>query len=372
MRAVDLHYFIAIDMIPGIGSINAKRLIAYCGGAEAVFKEKKAALLKIPGIGDTLAKEIAHQNVLQRAEAELTFIDRYGIGAYTFLDKDYPDRLKACEDGPVVLFSKGEVNFNERKVLAVVGTRNATDYGKSLCEHIVAEIVSLGHTPIIVSGLAFGIDICAHRAALKNSLKTVAVLGHSLNTIYPSEHKNTAREIVSNGALVSDFPSETKTDRQNFIKRNRIIAGLSDITLVVESGAKGGALITADLANSYSRDVAAIPGRSGDKYSEGCNNLIKTNRAALVESAKDIQELMGWEPETGVVKHAIQSTLFVELSEQDKVIVELLGATEKESLDILALRAQMPVSKVSAILLNLEFAGIVRSLPGKQYSLTRR
>lgn len=372
MRAADLHFFIALDMIPGIGSINAKKLIAYCGGAEAAFKEKKSTLLKIPGIGDVLAKEIAHQTVLQRAEAELTFIGRYGIDAYTFLDKDYPERLKACEDGPIVMFSKGKVNFNEQKILAIVGTRNATDYGKSVCEQIVAELVSLGHTPIIVSGLAFGIDICAHRAALKNSLKTIAVLGHSLDTIYPSEHKNTAREIASNGALVSDFPSETKADRKNFIKRNRIIAGLSDIILVVESAAKGGALITADLANSYSRDVAAVPGRLGDKYSEGCNRLIKTNRAALIENARDIQDMMGWEPETGVVKHAIQASLFTELSDQDKVIVELLGSVEKESLDILALRAQMPVSKVSAILLNLEFAGIIKCFPGKQYSLIRR
>jgi len=372
MHTSGLHYFIAIDMIPGIGSINAKRLIAYCGGAEAVFKEKKATLLKIPGIGETLAHEIAHQKVLTRAEGELAFINRYSIAAYTYLDKDYPERLKVCEDGPIVIFSKGDVNFNEPKVMAVVGTRKATDYGKTVCEQIIAELVTLGHAPIIVSGLAFGIDICAHRAALKNSLKTIAVLGHSLDTIYPSEHKNTAREIVGSGALVSDFPSETKVDKQNFIKRNRIIAGLSDLTLVVESGIKGGALITADLANSYNRDVAAIPGRSGDKYSEGCNKLIKTNRASMVESAIDIQELMGWEPDTGVVKHAVQATLFTELSPEEKNIVELLDSLEKESLDMLALQSKMPVSKVSAILLTLEFAGIVRSLPGKQYSLMRR
>ncbi len=372
MYTEGLHFFIAIDMIPGIGSINAKRLIAYCGGAEAVFKEKKALLLKIPGIGETLAKEIAHQKVLQRAENELNFINRYNIAAYSYLDKDYPDRLKACEDGPVVIFSKGDVNFNEGKVMAIVGTRNATDYGKTMCEQIIEELVTLGHSPIIVSGLAFGIDICAHRIALKKSLKTIAVLGHSLDTIYPSEHKNTAREIVSHGALVSDFPSDTKIDRKNFIKRNRIIAGLSDITLVVESGAKGGALITADLANSYNRDVAALPGRSGDKYSEGCNRLIKTNRAAMVESALDIQELMQWESNTGVVKHAVQTNLFTELLPDEKVITELLDSLDKESLDALALRAKMPVSKVSAILLSLEFAGIVRSLPGKQYCLTRR
>lgn len=372
MHTVDLHYYIAIDMIPGIGSINAKRLIAYCGGAEAVFKEKKAALLKIPGIGETLSKEIAHQNVLQRAEAELAFLNKYNIDAYTFLDKEYPERLKACEDGPIVMFSKGVINFNESKVLAVVGTRNATDYGKTICEEIIGQLVIQGHNPVIVSGLAFGIDICAHRAALKNSLKTVAVLGHSLDSIYPSEHKNTAKEIIGNGALVSDFPSGTKADRQNFIKRNRIIAGLSDVTLVVESAAKGGALITADLANSYNRDVAAVPGRSGDKYSEGCNRLIKTNRATMVESAQDIQELMGWEPDTGVVKHSIQASLFTELTPEEKAVVALLENSDKESLDILALRAQMPVSKVSALLLNLEFAGLVRSLPGKQYSLTHR
>lgn len=372
MHSENLHYYIAIDMIPGIGSINAKKLIAYCGGAEAVFKEKKANLLKIPGIGDLLAKSIAQQKVLERAEKEVKFIERFGISAYVYVEKNYPERLKVCEDGPVVFFLKGDVDLNARKIMAVVGTRSATDYGKTTCEQILSDLASEGHSPLVVSGLAFGIDICAHRAALKHGLKTVAVLGHSLDTIYPSEHRNTAKEIMSNGALISDFPSETKADRQNFIKRNRIIAGLSDLTLVVESGSKGGALITADIANSYSRDVAAVPGRVGDKYSEGCNEMIRTNKAALVESAKDIIQLIGWTSETDVVKHPVQPALFVELTKEEQQLVELLGNKEKENLDTLAIKAQMPVSKVSGLLLNLEFSGIVKSFPGKLYGLVRR
>lgn len=372
MRAEDLHYYIAIDMIPGIGSINAKKLIAYCGGAEAVFKEKRANLLRIPGIGDFLAKSISQQTVLDRAEKEVAFIERYGISAFVYVEKSYPERLKACEDGPVVFFLKGDVDLNARKIMAVVGTRSATDYGKAVCEQIITNLTVNDHSPLIVSGLAFGIDICAHRAAMKNGLRTVAVLGHSLDTIYPSEHKNAAKEIMANGALVSDFPSGTKADRQNFVKRNRIIAGLSDLTLVVESGVKGGALITADLANSYSRDVAAVPGRVGDRYSEGCNEMIRLNKAALVGSAGDIIQLMGWEPETDVVKHPVQPALFVELTDEEKRLVELLGSQEKENLDVLAIKAQMSVSKVSGLLLNLEFSGVVKSFPGKLYGLVRR
>jgi len=368
----DLQYYIAIDMIPGIGSINAKRLIAYCGGAGAVFKEKKANLQKIPGIGNLLSKSISQQTVLERAEKEIEFIERYSITALVYVDKNYPERLKVCEDGPVVFFLKGDVDLNSSKVMAVVGTRGATDYGKAVCEQLVADLVLAGHSPIIVSGLAYGIDICAHRAALKHGLKTVAVLGHGLDTIYPSEHKNSAKEIMANGAILSDFPSKTKADRQNFIKRNRIIAGLSDITVGVESGVKGGALITADIANSYSRDVAAVPGRVGDRFSEGCNELIRLNKAALVTSALDITQLMGWEVETDVIKHPVQHTLFAELSKEEHRLVELLAMQEKESIDMLAIKAQLSVSKVSALLLNLEFSGIVKSFPGKLYGLVRR
>ncbi len=358
-------------MIPKVGSINAKKLIAYCGGIEAVFKQRKKALLMIPGIGQCLASAIANQTVLDNAEKEIEFIEKFGITPLFYLDAEYPERLRQCEDGPIVLFVKSRscINFNRDKYISIVGTRKATDYGKKICEDIVSGLVQKGYTPIIVSGLAYGIDITAHRAALKNNLQTIAVLGHGLDTIYPAQHRSVAKDIVETGALVTDFPSKTKFDRNNFIKRNRIIAGLTDATIVVESGAEGGALITADLANSYNREVFTVPGSVGAKYSEGCNQLIKSNKAALIETADDIEFLLGWEPKD-IKKPPKQIVLFSELSQDEQKIMDYLKGVEQESIDIISINVQMPVSKVSSSLLNLEFAGVVKSKPGKVYSVS--
>jgi len=365
-----LKYKIGIEMIPKVGSINAKKLIAYCGGVEAVFKQKKKELLQIPGIGEAVASEIVNQNILDKAEQEVEFIEKYGIKTLFYLDPEYPERLRQCDDGPIVLFIKGKnnINYNRDKFISIVGTRKATSYGKKVTEELINGLVEKGYNPIIVSGLAYGIDIAAHRAALRSNLQTVAVLGHGLDTIYPSSHRNTAKDIVETGALMTDFPSSTKFDRNNFIKRNRIIAGLADATIVVESSSEGGALITADLANSYNREVFAVPGNVGQNYSLGCNQLIKANKAALIESADDIEFLLGWEP-SDAKKPPKQIALFTEISKEEKKILECLKEVDQESIDIICIKTQMPVSKVSSLLLNLEFAGLVKSKPGKVYSL---
>jgi DNA processing protein len=365
-----LKYKIGISLIPGVGSINAKKLIAYTGSVEAVFTEKKKNIIKIPGIGEYIANSILNQQVVGLAEKEIEFIEKYNIGYYFYLDDAYPARLKNCEDAPIILFYKGEADFNQSKVLSIVGTRNATDYGKECCNKLIDDFQSRGHKVLIVSGLAYGIDSYAHRAALRNGFETVAVLGHGLSTVYPSANRNIAKEISNQGALITEFISDTPPDRNNFVRRNRIVAGLADATIVVESGVKGGALITADFASSYNRDVLAFPGRTFDLYSRGCNWLVKTNKASLIENIDDLEYLMGWDsPSKKTVP--LQTALFAEISEDEQRIVDVLREMGQFSIDLISLHVSLPVSKVSAMLLNLEFAGIVRSLPGKMYRLTR-
>ncbi len=362
-----LKYKIGISQIPGVGSILAKKLIAYTGSIEAVFKEKKKNLIKIPGIGTTLADTIVNNQNLEKAEAEIEFIKKYEIKHYFYLDENYPFRLKQCPDAPIIIFCKGNVDFNKEKVISIVGTRNATEYGKDFCSRFVSDMASRHKNLIVVSGLAYGIDIAAHRAALKNNVPTIAVLAHGLSTLYPSAHRNSAKEIVNNGALVTDFTSDITPERNNFVKRNRIIAGLADATIVVESGPEGGALITADLANSYNRDVFAYPGKTTDEWSKGCNKLIKTNKAAMLESVEDLEYIMGWDASSKAEPR--QMSLFQNLTGEEQLIVNLLTEENNLMIDILCLRADLPVSKISPLLLKLEFMGLIKSLPGKVYRL---
>jgi DNA processing protein len=371
MDTNSLKYKIALSLIPKVGHITARKLVAYVGDFEGVFKESKKNLLKIPDIGQTLANNIVHaKNVLPLAEKEIEFIEKNNIRVVFYLDEEYPERLKHCTDAPILLYTKGKLSLNQRKVLSIVGTRKATDEGVSFGKSLVRALADRGHNPVIVSGLAYGIDAAAHRAALDNNLATVAVLGHGLDIIYPASHKSLAKKIMDNGLLITDFPSKSKRDKNNFVKRNRIIAGLSDATIVVESGEKGGALITADIANSYNRDVFAVPGRVTDTHSKGCNQLIKTNKAALLEKVEDIEYLLGWEPEDKLNQKDIQRNLFVELNNEEKIIVDILKSNAKElPIDTICLKAQMPTSKVSPILLELEFKGILKTLPGKTYKL---
>lgn len=360
-----LKYKIAISLIPNIGDMRAKRLISYCGSAEAVFSEKKTALEKIPGIGEANAKAVLTQKVFERVDQEIKFIEKNKITPLFYLDKEYPKRLTHCEDSPVLLYFKGKANLNSEKIISIIGTREATDYGKQMCEKLIADLAP--YNPIIVSGLAYGIDICAHKAAMDNNLSTVCGLGHGLDKIYPAVHRTYAEKMLENGGWLSDFTSGTTPDRENFPRRNRIVAGMSDATIVVESKIGGGSLITADIANSYNRDVFAFPGRVNDECSVGCNNLIKQNKAALIQSAADIIYIMGWEQK---MKNApIQKQLFVELKPEEEILVNLLKEKESVNVDDICLFAKMPMSKVSSILLTLEFSGIVKSLPGKRYRL---
>jgi len=365
----DKIYQLRLSFLNGIGSMNAKKLLAYVGSVEGIFHEKKQNLLKIPGIGNQLANEIDNNGILKKVEEEIKFIDKHQITTYFYLDKEYPQRLKQCEDAPILLYYKGTANLNHSKVISIVGTRKATQYGLENCKSLISDLVENGHKLLIVSGLAYGIDISAHKNALKLNQDTIAVLGHGLNMLYPAAHKKIAKEIAKQGGLLTELPTSAVLDPGHFVKRNRIIAGLADATIVIESANKGGSLITAQIANSYNRDVFAYPGRVGDKYSEGCNHLIKTNQAALIESAVDIEYLLGWEIKKK--NEPVQSQLFVELTAEEELIVGILREKGKTPIDELAILLNMPVSKVSSILLKLEFSGTVISYPGKVYASTR-
>jgi DNA processing protein len=368
MNTDQLRYKIGIGLIPKIGPVLTKRLVAYCGSAEGIFREKRSGLSKIPGIGEKLVDHIISNRKLDVVDAEIECLTKNGINALFYLDEDYPERLKQCEDAPVILYIKGNTQFNRRKVISIVGTRNPTDYGRGVTRELVENMAASYPDMLIVSGLAYGIDICAHRAALRNNLETVAVLGHGLSNLYPSAHRETASQITGKGALVTEFMYQEKPESPNFVKRNRIIAGLADATIVVESGEQGGALITADIANSYNRDVFAIPGRVTDKFSTGCNRLIKSNRAALIENLADLEYLMGWQ-KTDSQPEATQRTLFVELDEEESSLIDLLRNNTSLTIDQLALRGNLPVSRTSSILLNLEFKGLIKCLPGKVFKL---
>ncbi|MFC2104216.1 DNA-processing protein DprA [Bacteroidota bacterium] len=364
----DLKYKIALSLIPKVGHITAKKLVSYIGSFQGVFSEKKSNLVKIPGIGSIMADLIVNADVIPKAEEEIIFINENNITPIFYLDKEYPERLKHCEDAPILLYAIGDIDLNSRKILSIVGTRKATTEGIAFCETLIKSLKSRGHNPIIVSGLAYGIDATAHKAALKNDLLTIGVLGHGLDIIYPASHKKLASNIIKQGMLVTDFPSKSIRDKNNFIKRNRIIAGLSDATIVIESGEKGGSLITADIANSYHRDVFAVPGRVSDQYSKGCNNLIKSNKAAMLTSIEDIEYLLGWESDKED-QAGIQRDLFVDLSPEERLIANILKEQDELPIDAICLKCNMPTSKVSPILLNLEFMGVVKTLPGKTYKL---
>jgi DNA processing protein len=357
---------VALTLVPGIGDVLGKKLVARCGSAEAVFSEKKKLLRKIPRIGETVIEALASKDVFRKAEKEIAFMDRYRIRMFFFRDKEYPFRLRNCYDSPLLLYYKGNADLNAGKILGIVGTRKATPYGKEICRSLTAGMA--GQQVLVVSGLAFGIDACAHRAALDAGLPTVAVLGHGLDRIYPDLNRHLAEKMTGQGGLLTDFPSGTNPDRENFPRRNRIIAGLCDAIVVVEAGSKGGALITAEIANSYNRDVFAVPGRIGDPWSEGANALIRTNKAALIQSADDIRYMMGWDTPPGN-KPPVQRKIFIEMTPEEEKIFAILNESGKTGIDELCIKAGIPMSRVSAALLNLEFEGVVRSLPGKQYEL---
>ena len=361
-------YQIALTLVHKVGDIAAKKLIAYCGSAEAVFKQSKQSLMLIPGVGPVIANSIFSKDLLSAAEFELRFMEQNNVKPIYFMDDDYPFRLRQCIDAPIMLYVKGDVNFNVKRILSIVGSRKATAYGRDLTDKIVRDLRGLGDF-LIISGLAYGIDVAAHKACLKYGIPTVGILAHGLDRIYPSIHYQISNDMQKQGALVSDFISGTKPNRENFPKRNRIIAGIADATIVIEAQKKGGALITAGIANSYNRDVFAVPGRVGDENSEGCNNLIRRNQAALIESANDVCYLMGWdkESEKNTSEHV---ELFIDLTKEEKLLLKILSSQEKLTFDSITMQAKLTIPKIMQVLLHLELKGLVRSLPGNQYAKT--
>ena len=358
----DIKYLIGLLKLKGVGSASVIKLIQKFGSAETVFEKIPAEKPEtLQGISKNVVNAICSGPNWVEVEKELAFIEKNEIKCLAYTDENYPRRLKFCADAPALLYYQGKVDFNHSKILAVVGTRRATPQGKKVTEQIIADLVS--QDVLIISGLAFGIDIVAHNSAIKNHLPTIAVLAHGLDRLYPPEHKSYAREIELNGALLSEFTSGTKPDRENFPKRNRIVAGMADAILVVESQRTGGSMITADLGFGYGRDVFAIPGRPGDKQSEGCNFLIRQNKASLVESAIDIKYLMNWQDSPK--PQQIQKQMFVQLSTDEELLIKILSEKRKLPIDQLCLTAGITISQASVPILTLELNGMIRTLPGK-------
>ena len=361
-------YTLALTRIPGLGLIGACNLVRTLGSASAVFQNRKNLKELIPEVSDKLIQALDCPEAFRRAEQELKFAEKSQIQCITLNDASYPSRLKECEDAPLALFYRGNASLNARRVISIVGTRHSTNYGEDLCASFVRDLKDLCPDIQIISGLAYGIDIHAHRAALQHGFPTIGVLAHGLDRIYPAAHRKTAISMMDNGGLLTEFMSETNPDRQNFVKRNRIVAGMSDATIIVESAAKGGALITAELSESYHRDCFAFPGRTTDIYSAGCNELIKKNRASLILSAQDFVEAMGWY--SGVAPKAVQRELFPDLSDEERKVVETLQqATDGIQINTLVVETNIPIQHISSLLFDLEMKGVVRALAGGVYKL---
>lgn len=349
-----------------IGDILSKKLIVNVGDVEQVFKEKASILEKINGIGSHVLKHLFDKENLKHAEKELDYITKNNIEYSYFLESDYPINLQNCIDSPILIFKDGNINLNNDKIISIVGTRNMSSYGRDFTNKLIEELAE--HNPIIVSGFAYGVDICAHKAAVKNNLQTIAVLAHGFEQIYPKVHKKYINQLNENGGFLTEFWSEEQPLRENFLKRNRIVAGISKATIIIESAEKGGSLVTADIANSYDRDVFAVPGRTSDIYSKGCNNLIKNNRATLLTRSEDIIKMLNWDIDKKP-KKSIQKQLFIELNENEQKIYDLLHLKGQQLLDVISLECSIPIFQLSSILLQMELKGITKPLPGKMFEI---
>ena len=363
MSEQDLFYLLALLRVEGVGDIMAKKLLSNFGNAEAIFKAKTNQIASIDGVGSILLKNLKDKTVLEKANQELEFINKNKIKVSFFKDENYPERLKHCIDSPVLIFSAGNINLANKRIISIVGTRQITSYGVEFCKKLIEDLSPLD--PIIVSGFAYGVDIVAHQLAMENKLQTIGVLAHGLNQIYPKAHKKYMSKMEENGGFITEFWSTTNPDKENFVRRNRIVAGMSEATIVIESADRGGSLITANLANDYNRDVFAVPGRVTDKYSQGCNQLIKTQKANVLTSAADLVYMLNWDIENKT--KIIQKQLFVELEEEEQKIYDYLLKNGKELLDIIALQCEFPIYKISGMLLNMELKGVIRPLPGKLF-----
>lgn len=365
----DLLYQLSLTLVPHIGCVQAKILIEHFGNAESVFKARESTLKHIEGIGEIRARSIKSFADFSKAEEEIKFIEKYKIKPLFLTDKDYPQRLLNCYDSPTLLYYKGAADLNASKIIAVIGTRNHTEYARQVTDRLMKDLAS--HQVLVVSGMAYGVDALAHKAALKNKLPTVGVLAHGLDQIYPQEHAGLARDMLKhNGGLLTEYRTKTKPDKHNFPVRNRIVAGMSDATIVIETALKGGSMITAELANGYNKDVFAVPGKITDSKSAGCHYLIRQNKATLLTDANELVELLGWEEKAKSIKEKKkQRELFIELTNDEKIIIEILKEKETAHIDEINLLSGLSSSAVAAAILNLELQHVMLSLPGKQYKL---
>ncbi len=365
MKKEELLAILRLQATPKIGDVIAKKLINTTGSASQIFKEPKKALLQIDGIGEYLISNLKNVQYLKKANSELDYIEKTNTKYSFYLNDDYPEKLKHCIDGPVLLFKDGNINLNNPKIISIVGTRNITSYGRNFCEELIEKLTE--HNPIIVSGFAYGVDICAHKNAFKNKLQTIGVLAHGLDEIYPKTHKKYISQTNENGGFLTEFWHNENPLRENFLKRNRIVAGISQATIVIESAKKGGSLVTADIANSYNRDVFALPGRANDIYSLGCNNLIKNNEAHLLNSPDDIIKMLNWDIQEK--QKITQTKLFISLNENEQKIYDYLQQKGKKLLDVIALECNIPIYQLSSILIQMELKGIIKPHPGKMFEV---
>lgn len=363
----DCLYKIALTKIPKVGPVTAKTLVSYCGGVQAVFEARKKELLKIPGIGPSVAKNILNKDCFKIAETELKFIEKQQVQALFYLDETYPDRLKPLDNAPLMLYYKGTSNLNHARIVSVIGTRKPSALGIATCEQLVEDLAV--YDVLVVSGLAYGIDVSSHKKCVELGIETIGVLGHGLKRIYPPQHRQVAHQMLEKGGLLTEFTSSTQPERENFPMRNRIVAGMCDALIVVETAEKGGSMITAHFANDYNKDVFAFPGRVNDKHLQGCNRLIKTHKAALIESAKDIGYIMRWEEVDA--RRVTQQQLFEPFSTQEQLILEVLKSKEAISVDQISYESKITSSLLAPILLNLEFKGVLKTMPGKRYLLLK-
>ena len=364
-------YQVALSMLPHVGGTLAKQLINYCGSAEAVFTSPIRQLSRIPGIGEKIIGGIRNAaSLLERAEREIDACTKQGVEIISYTDKQYPERLKQIYDAPVLVYYKGKADLRSHRMISIVGTRQSTAYGKEVVDRLVNELQP--YQPVIVSGLAYGIDILAHRASLRAKLPTIGVMGSGMDIIYPAAHRREAEEMKEQGGLLTENPLGTRPDARKFPARNRIIAALCQATIVVEAAEKGGALITANLANDYDREVFAVPGNWGQTYSRGCNKLISEHKARILSRSSDVVEMLNWDQENTPLPTAQKEPqINVEIDEEERKVVDILTKkTEAILFDSLSWHTHMPVNKLASVLLSLEFKGIIRSLPGRKYQLT--
>lgn len=365
MNEQELFYLLALLKIDGVGDIIGKKLLSSFGDASAIFSAKSSQLAAIDGVGTVLLKNLKDKSVFEKAEKELSFIKNNKIDVSFFQDESYPDRLKHCIDAPILIFTAGNIDFKNKRLISIVGTRQITSYGTEFCRKLIEDLAPLN--PVIVSGFAYGVDIVAHQAAMDYNLQTIGVLAHGLNQIYPKSHKKYMARMEENGGFITEFWSDSNPDKEKFVRRNRIVAGMTEATIVIESADRGGSLITANMANEYNRDVFAVPGRVTDKFSQGCNSLIKTQKANVLTHAADLVYMLNWDIKEK--PKSIQKQLFVELEPEEQKIYDFLQLNGKELLDSIAIQCDFPIFKMSSILINMELKGVIRPLPGKLFEV---